>query len=92
MFHNSILFLELNASILFLQVKDNMRLASLQRVLLTPEKFRYLDEILSHDTNTNVESLYLAQLRSKNYVPGHSENTWPFNANDDDDDVKDGKF
>lgn len=84
------LFLELNVSILFLQVKDNMRLASIQRVVLTPEKLRYLDEISSHDSNMSIDSLYLAQLRSKNYVRGHSENTWPSNANEDDDDVKEG--
>lgn len=75
-----------------MQVKDNMRLASAQRVILPTEKLRCLDEMLSSDCNMNVDSLYLAQLRSKNYVRGHSENTWPLNANDDDDDVKDGKF
>lgn len=69
-----------------------MRLATVHRATLTPERLRYLDEIFSQCSDMSIDSLYLARLRSKNYAPGHSENTEPFNVNDDDDEIKDGEF
>lgn len=72
--------------LIFIQVKDDMRLASTHRVVMSQERLHLLDEILQNDRQVDKDSLYLAQLKSKSYQPGHSENTWPLSVNDDEDD------
>lgn len=65
-----------------------MKLASIVRVTVDREKLRSLDEALQNGQDMDKDSLYLAPLKSKNYKPGHSENTWPLNtaeAEDEDD-------
>lgn len=69
-----------------------MRLASIRRVDITRESLQKLDEILQKNEALPKESLYLAVLKSKTYKPGRSENTWPLNTAEDDDDVMIGKF
>ncbi|XP_065216774.1 chromatin assembly factor 1 subunit A-like [Planococcus citri] len=69
------------------EVKENMRLASVHRVNVSAEALRLLDEILQKDETLPKESLYLAALKSEHYKPGKSDNTWPLNATEDDDDV-----
>lgn len=65
-------------------------MATIARVTLTPEKKNYLDKILQENKSMDKSSMYLAELKSKNHKPGHSENTWPSNLNDDED-LKDGQ-
>lgn len=67
-----------------------MKLADINRATLTPERKSYLDRILEENAEFDLNSLYLSQLKSNDYKPGHSDDTWPLNPNDDDDDLKNG--
>lgn len=64
-----------------------MRLASVSRVVLDVERLQFLDKVLNGDIEVEKNYLYLNQIKSKDYQFGHSENTWPLNVNEDDDDV-----
>lgn len=66
-----------------------MKLASVIRAVLTPERKEYLEKVLAENPSTDENSTYLAQLKSKDYKPGHSDSTWSLNVNDDED-VRDG--
>ncbi len=64
-----------------------MKLSPINRVILTPEMKHFLDEVLNEKHGMNKNYLYLCVLKSGDYKPGHSEDTWPLGSNDDDDDV-----
>lgn len=69
-----------------------MKVAEIHRATLTAEQKAYLDQILQDNVELDVSSLYLAQLKTTDYKPGHSENTWPLNVNDDEDDIRNGSY
>ena len=65
-------------------------MADITRVTWTPERKNYLDKILQDNESMDKNSMYLAELKSRDYKPGHAENTWPSNLNDDED-LKNGQ-
>lgn len=69
-----------------------MKVPEIHRAALTAEQKAYLDQILQDKVELDKSLLYLAQLRTTNYKPGHSENTWPLNLNDDEDDARNGSY
>lgn len=59
------------------QIKEDMRLAPIQRSQITSDQIAKLDLCLSHPSKEPSTPTYLEALRTKEYMKGSSKRTWP---------------
>lgn len=67
------------------QIRDRMMLAPRVRLHITKEQIETLDENLKRQKP--LDGLYLNLLKTGAHRPGKSDNTWPTEEKDEDDDV-----